>query len=192
MDNQLLKRRLIGATVLVALGVIFIPMILSGGRDEMPLFGSNIPDKPRAVEQLKSLPAPQLGKSDIETSKQEIRIPVEQGVPPAEDEPKTPQPEQLAEKKDSLFTLPSFKKDDDKARAWVVQVGSFNNRGNALSLQKKLRKQQYPAFVEFVKKGEGGVYRVRVGPEVSRDKAEGLATTIQKKTGIKGVVMSHP
>ena len=194
MDNQLLKRRLIGATVLVALGVIFIPMILSGGRDEMPLFGSNIPDKPRAIEQLKSLEVPRPDKIPAPANEAEVRLPVEEGIPAASIEPTKPQPEtsKQEDKKDSLFSLPSFKKDTDKPKAWAVQVGSFNNRSNALALQNKLRKQEYAAFVEFVKNVDGGVYRVRVGPEVDHDKAVALATAIQKKTGIKGVVMGHP
>ena len=96
------------------------------------------------------------------------------------------------EKKDSLFSLPTFKKDTDKPKAWVVQVGSFSNRTNALSLQNKLRKKGYAAFIEFVKNANGGVYRVRVGPEVNHDKAVALAADMQKKAGVKGVVMGHP
>lgn len=74
----------------------------------------------------------------------------------------------------------------------MVQVGSFGNRANALALQKKLRKHQFPAFVEFVKNKDGSVYRVRVGPEVKRAKAEKVMQAIHKKLEIKGVVMSHP
>ena len=45
--NEHVKQRLVGAVVLVSLAVIFIPMLLdSGEKGGMPLFGSNIPEKP--------------------------------------------------------------------------------------------------------------------------------------------------
>ena len=47
-----IKQRVIGAIVLVSLGVIFIPMLLNSERsldDGMPVFGSNIPSKPTYI-----------------------------------------------------------------------------------------------------------------------------------------------
>ena len=185
MDSKLLKRRVIGATVLVALGVIFIPMILSGGRDEMPYFGSNIPDKPSAIERLKSL---QLPTTPVVEKSEEIRIPVDAHLPAADIERAKPA---SAEKQDSPKQQKSTKK-PTVTKAWVVQVGSFGKRANALALQKTLRKHKFPAFVEFVKNRDGSVYRVRVGPQVKRTKSEATMQAIQTKLKIKGVVMSHP
>ncbi len=191
MDKQLLKRRVIGATVLVALGVIFIPMILSGGRDNMPLFGSNIPDKPKAIERLKSVEIP---SPALVAKNEEIRIPVDEHLAPANIEQKKfkaqPKPTTDTQKDDA--TVATVKTKSSNLKAWVVQVGSFAKRTNALALQKKLRKHQFPAFVEFIKNQDGSIYRVRVGPEVKQAKAEAAMQTIYKKLKIKGVVMSHP
>lgn len=191
MNNRLLKQRIIGAAVLVGLAVIFVPMILSGGRDEMPLFGSNIPDKPRAIEKLRSIEIPQpqeVKKPD------EIRLPVDASLPPAQLEK---QHAEQASKGDS--TLTAEKADKSKpvkiaasSKAWAVQLGSFTRRENAFALQKKLRKNKFAAFVEFIKNKKGGVYRVRVGPEVKREKAEAILQDVKKKLGIAGVVVSHP
>lgn len=183
MDNQLLKRRVVGAIVLVALGVIFIPMILTGGRDEMPLFGSNIPDKPKAIERLKSLEIP---KPQVVAKSEEIRIPVDEHIPAADIE------KEKSSKQRKPTKQPGANKNSSDPKAWVVQVGSFSNRANALALQKKLRKHKFPAFVEFVKNHNGSVYRVRVGPEAKRAKAEKVMHAILKKLEIKGVVLSHP
>lgn len=191
MDNQLLKRRVIGATVLVALGVIFIPMILSGGRDEMPLFGSNIPDKPKAIKRLKSLEIP---KAPVVEKSEEIRIPVAEHLPPANIELKksAPQLKEESAKQNGNAKQTKARQTASSPKAWVVQVGSFGKRANALALQKKLRKHQFPAFVEFVKNRDGSVYRVRVGPEVKRAKAVATMQAIHTKLKIKGVVLSHP
>ena len=191
MDKHLLKRRIIGAAVLVGLAVIFIPMILSGGRDEMPIFGSNIPDKPKAIENLKSIEIPRpvvLEKPD------EIRLPVDERIPPAKIE-REQGTKDIKEEPGKISKFVSGLTDSKKStspKAWAVQLGSFANRNNALALQKKLRKNKFPAFVEFVKNNKGGVYRVRVGPEVKRKKAETIQKNIKEKMDITGVVVSHP
>lgn len=48
MDN-LVKQRVIGAVVLVALAVIFVPMLLEQPEDELGPVGSNLPDKPDQI-----------------------------------------------------------------------------------------------------------------------------------------------
>ncbi|MFN2308422.1 MAG: hypothetical protein ABR553_01620 [Gammaproteobacteria bacterium] len=48
MDN-LVKQRVIGAAVLVALAVIFIPMLLESPEDELGPVGSNLPERPEAI-----------------------------------------------------------------------------------------------------------------------------------------------
>lgn len=181
-----------GAAVLVALGVIFIPMILSGGRDEMPIFGSNIPDKPRAIEKLKSLEMPK--PAEIVTRDEEIRIPVDEQLPAVKaDVNKSATAEQAEGAKGKRNDKPSAAAAKSPAtNAWVVQVGSFSNRANALALQKKLRRHKFAAFVELVKNKQESVYRVRVGPEAQRDKAEQQMQAIRKQLKINGVVMSHP
>lgn len=190
MDSKLLKRRVIGAAVLVALGVIFIPMILSGGRDEMPLFGSNIPGQPKAIRDLKSLEIPM--PQEIPPSEEEVRIPVDERLPPAKHDPvkSASQPSDNTNSEQSASAAAPAA--SATAKGWVVQVGSFSRRANALALQKKLRRYQFPAFVEQVSNKHGAVYRVRVGPETQRSDAQAQLQAIQKKLKIRGVVMSHP
>lgn len=178
--------------MLVALGVIFIPMILSGGRDEMPIFGSNIPDKPRAIEKLKSLEIPV--PPPLVARDEEIRIPVDKRLPPGKDEPhqKRQQGKPESGKPGRPEKQADFIQKPSTGKAWVVQVGSFSKRANALALEKKLRKNKFPAFVELIKNKQGSVYRVRVGPELKRNKAEAQMQAIRKKMKINAVVMRHP
>jgi DedD protein len=76
--------------------------------------------------------------------------------------------------------------------AWIVQVGSFSSNDNAKALRDKLRKQGYTSFVEAVKGQKGMVYRVRVGPELTRKSAEQLNQRLSKEADIKGLVQSYP
>jgi DedD protein len=64
--------------------------------------------------------------------------------------------------------------------AWVVQLGSFQSRDNAERLVTGLRTKGYSAFVsEF--RGSGRVlFRVRVGPEQDRARADAIAARLAR------------
>lgn len=196
MDKQRLQQRIVGAVVLIGLGVIFIPMILSGGRDSMPLFGSNIPDKPRALENLKSVDMP--ARPTIPEKQPTQRIPVDKdtskkiAAPDLPGKDKSASQSKLAPKARKPVAQKGQAAKTTPAKAWVVQVGSFAKRDNAMKLRDKLRKKNYPAFVELVKNKSGQIYRVRVGPDVSRTQAEERMRKLRDKMKIYGVVMRHP
>ena len=58
MDKKQLQQRIVGAIVLVALGVIFIPLILDHGEPESSISGSNIPAKPDEISKLEQQSPP--------------------------------------------------------------------------------------------------------------------------------------
>ena len=56
MDEHAFKQRIVGAIVLVALAVIFVPMLLSGGKDRDFIDADTvIPEKPPALKQIQVL-----------------------------------------------------------------------------------------------------------------------------------------
>lgn len=77
------------------------------------------------------------------------------------------------------------------APAWVVQLGSFASRENAEHLAGALRRKGYSAFVaEF--HGSGRVlFRVRVGPEQDRARADTIAARLAHD-GHRGSVAPEP
>jgi DedD protein len=80
----------------------------------------------------------------------------------------------------------------DDLAAWVVQTGSFNTESNARALAEKLRKSNFPAFVEVVTNAGNSIYRVQVGPELNRTRAEQVQKQIEDIVGVKGIVVPHP
>ena len=62
---------------------------------------------------------------------------------------------------------------------WVVQVGSFSNSKSAGDLVAKLRLAGLSAFSEKVTSSSGTVYKVRIGPELDREKAAELARKVK-------------
>ena len=187
VEEGLLKQRLVGAVVLVALAVIFIPMLLSGGREmEMPVFGSNVPDRSEEIKNIKHIDIEEIEKTQPRAVNPK-RIPIAEGLP---------EPEIVKEQKSIIDTITKLTEEEKKPvikqTVWAVQVGSFNNRKNALGLKDKLRKKKVHAFVERIMKDNKATYRVRVGPEATRKKAEELNKKLLKEFKLKGLVVKHP
>jgi DedD protein len=219
--NIQLKQRLVGAVVLVALAVIFIPMLLPGKGDfSGGIDGSNIPPEPdyRFAPTTPAPAAPPMvaspnlpmddkpldkamdkalySKSAPVVTEKAKKTPAEKTTSAAKvTAPKTMTQKVSAAKNTTVVKPPPpspVKEKSPQASGWVVQVGSFSNSANAKALRDKLRKQGHASFVESVKGKSGPVYRVRVGPEVSRDSAERLRQQLATAAGLKGLVQAYP
>lgn len=188
MEESRLKQRLVGAVVLVALAVIFIPMLLSGGREmEMPVFGSNVPERSAEINNIKHIDVEDMQTPPRPTNPK--RVPIAKGMP----EPKIVKEESTSSIVEAITALTEDEKKPVVTKTvWAIQVGSFNNRTNALGLKEKLRKKKVHAFVERIMKNNKPVYRVRVGPEATRNKAEALKKKLKKEFKLNGLVVKHP
>lgn len=210
--NPGLKQRLVGAVVLVALAVIFLPMLLPGkGGSTMPLFGSNVPDAPdthfEPIEIPLQIPPvtpqteiavvdhPQPGDvASNETPQQPASaapapasVPVEAAPAPTS----APQPTQAARPLPASKPAATAPATRPSAEAWAVQLGSFSSSVNAITLQEKARKAGFRAYVEKVKGEQGSSYRVRIGPESSRERADALRERVRDKLKMSGMVVPH-
>lgn len=75
---------------------------------------------------------------------------------------------------------------------FAVQVGAFSDKTDATALVERLAKAGFIGFSEPVKTASGTLYRVRVGPEITRAEAEQLRTSVSDKLKLDGMVVSHP
>lgn len=75
--------------------------------------------------------------------------------------------------------------------AWVVQLGSFNNKDNARKLTDKLRAAGYKAFTREVSNSKHGTIRVYVGPEFKRVVAIELSAKIQREMNLHNFVVKY-
>jgi DedD protein len=178
-------------------------MILSTD-DEITISDTNIPAKPAELNQLaqKSVPEPVAvqDKPVLEAQPVDEHTP-EPKSPPADSSaevaatappPTEAQTEKAGEKTPSE-NKPAAKTDKATSRAWVVQVASFTDRDKAMALRDRLRKAKYPSFVESVAVKNTQLFRVRVGPVVSRDNADAWQKKIARDFKLKdALVMAHP
>lgn len=79
-----------------------------------------------------------------------------------------------------------------KMSAWIIQAGSFGDEANAKTLLVKLRQANIAAFVEMIPSASGNSYRVRVGPELDRARAEATLKKMETEAGVKGMIVSYP
>ena len=197
-----------GAAVLVAVAVIFIPIIFTDSQETEVISGSNIPEKPvtnfnsRIVPVIGSNDEPSSTQTDLENVESEI---IESGKSQKNDDLIIEQ-KMVAEKVISAGENNAEKQAMEQKKAttevegsttvglsaWIVQLGSFTDEDNAQSLNTKLRQAGYPSFVEPIKKDGKLSYRVRVGPEIKRSEADSLLKKLKEKMQLDGIVVSYP
>lgn len=71
---------------------------------------------------------------------------------------------------------------------WVVQVGSFSSSKSAQDLVARLRLEGLSAFSEKVSSATATAYKVRIGPELDRDKATEMARKVKAEHNIDAFV----
>ena len=161
MDDGL-KQRIIGAIVLLALAVIFIPILFDKERIEPVDTTTQIPIAP--PQPLTTI-EPQFEKNRDSGAEQEPKEPV--SIAP-----------DIQHAKDS-FSLTQDKLDNDQPQAislgddglpnaWVLQVASFLHIESAKKFRDKLIEKNFTAFEQEVKTDKGVRFRVYVGPKVSK------------------------
>lgn len=75
---------------------------------------------------------------------------------------------------------------------YAVQVAAFTDTAAAVALVERLKKAGFIGFFEPVKTADGTLYRVRVGPEITRAQAEQLRASVAEKLKLEGIVVDHP
>ncbi|MCI0734193.1 MAG: SPOR domain-containing protein [Methylococcaceae bacterium] len=170
MDPKL-KQRLVGATVLSALAVIFVPMLFDDSGSRLDTRDFEIPEIPAQIEQNQPQPPQELGDT-------EPFVPPVSTSEPVQNSP-NPEPNPGHENKAQLT-------------AWVIQVGSFGKQENADQLRDRLRKAGFPAYVESGKQNGTVIFRVRVGPELDQQRARNQRDSIARKFDVKGIVLPVP
>jgi cell division septation protein DedD len=91
-------------------------------------------------------------------------------------------------------SISSFTNEDlfkEKNPVWVIQLGSFKNKTNALRLVNQLRANGYRAFIQQVNSTEGNSTRVYVGPETKQTAARALAGELESQLHVRGIVISY-
>jgi len=217
VDRQL-QERLTGAAILALLAAIFIPLILDEPVTELP--SAEPPPPPPAVDFDPVFQPAKDAAEEVagEAGTAPLKGVVLDGLPEAPSAPpptavKSPSPPPAAATEPPPTAVkPSAPLSSaaaeppplapaaagegaeapDDGDAWVVQMGSFARQNNADALRDRLRKAGYRAFVSRHDGGGKAVYRVQVGPELSRRQAARQRDELRRKLEIKGIIRRYP
>jgi DedD protein len=169
MDDGL-KRRLIGAAVLASLAVIFVPMLF----EEPPARPPPLPPLPQP---------PPVRDFASEMLRDEVPAVTPLAPPPVVEEAAAmgPAPAESPPEPRPALT------------AWIVQAASLSSRDNAEKLVASLREAGLPTpDPERVEIRGQQYYRVKVGPVIEREEAQGMVEKVSEIAGGKAEVRQYP
>lgn len=189
MLDKGLKQRMVGALVLLALAVIFLPMLLSR-EDESRRVMVDAPEMPAAPEmpnvevQPVAVPEPQLLPDEpVGPDAVQSLEPVE--VPSLEQPAVAAVPVPAAAPAAAPPVAPSKLDANSLPISWSVQLASLSSSDGAQKLQKTLRSQGYNAYIRSV----DGMNRVFVGPLIERAEADRLRDQLNRQHKLNGFVV---
>ncbi|WP_421547414.1 SPOR domain-containing protein [Pseudomonas sp. QD4] len=210
MLDNVYKQRMVGALVLVALAVIFLPMLFSR-EDEQRHVSVEAPAAPQApvmpqvqvepvvVPEPQALPQEPIPSDDEVVQQSAPSAPIVPSAPATPVAPPTaaikpaPALAPVAPKPTPAQSVASTRPDTSQSRidanglsvSWSVQLASLSSRESAENLQKTLRSQGYNAYI----RSADGKNRVFVGPLIERAEADRLRDLLGRQQNLKGFVV---
>jgi cell division septation protein DedD len=210
MDSRL-KQRLIGAAVLVALAVIFLPMLVQGpapdsGVSDVPL---SMPDAPRGDYETRDLPlvtpgerpdggvvgmgpavsAPASAPAAVPDATSASQPQAMGNDTPAVAEALPASPSPSSPPAAAMFPAPTAGGD------YAVSFGTYATAGAADAVVAPLRASQLPGYREAANVNGKSLWRVRIGPYASRADAEAArlrAAHVRDDVGARVIALDAP
>ena len=190
------QNRLVGTIILVAVGVIVLPVLLDGDKKYNEDQFASIPLVPKPgdeqeiesiapIEQTSVPSTPSEGASEGMLS--EAVTGVEQPAvttpePPAV-VPVTPPVQPPAP--------PVQETQPPKGEAWVVQLGALKNAAKVEEIIAKMHFSGYPVYTVPARPVAGQVTRIYIGPSASKSELQAILPHLKELTGLQGEVRAY-
>lgn len=218
--NQGTKQRIVGTVVLLALALIFLPIIFDGqGSYQAPL-ASRIPEQPvisilpdptpvRPVLAIDNPPA-EVAETSVDTTDTAAPTTDEQApdsdppdaaTSPATDTSVATSSSASAAIDEALASVtestPAFSREVPELDAnglpqgWSVRLGSFADGNNAASLVQRLQAAGYRAYTRRLPGSGAGMTGVFVGPWLDRELVSDYQQQLQDEFQLSGLVVRY-
>jgi DedD protein len=197
--NDILKQRLVGALILLALGVVFWPIIFVEPGERYTEERSRIPPAP-AVDST-PIESPDPGglraspEWEIEDTggDEELYLILEEQAPEPEATPPAAEAAPATATAKSRETRPEAPVLDSKGLpvAWILQVASVSSATKADQLRDSLLTMREKAYVKKLRRGEKDLYRVYIGPNVERAQLEKIQAGVDKRFGVRSMIVRY-
>jgi DedD protein len=218
--NTILKQRLIGALILVALGVVFWPIIFVEPGDQAGPAPAPIPTPPGvdttpiAAPDTGTIRTTELAAAQREVEAEEAAalaaMPEEPLVAsePAEDTTEQTvasedEPSAVAAVEARPVPVPEPQRPRTEAPAkpeidaegvpvaWILQVASVSTRDKANALRDTLLADDHKAYVKQIRSGDRTLYRVYIGPKFEKAQLERVKPSIDSAHGVSSLIVRY-
>ena len=190
-----------GTLVLVALGIVFWPLIVTAPDVRDPIVLAPMPEAP--LIDRTPISAPKSYQADVEAQlpntpavSESVQIAADDStfidesvtiqfdVPPA-DKPATVV-SSVAKPHDSVLI-----DDEGLAQFWVLQVATLASEARATEVIANLKSQGYKAFYRPFMRGDDTLFRVQIGPNAERERLQRLRPQIDKALGVESEILRY-
>ncbi len=203
--RESVKHRLIGAAVLTAVAVLFLPSFFKDRQQYQVNTDSQIParpsitavdfNEPQQPDGIESAPAPEA----MFVPENNDAPAAELAVPPAEVIEAQPVQQLASSAQTSAVSVSSAAKTDKVPslplntqglpEAWVIQVASLSSQDGANKLRDQLQAEGHKAYVRAVPSANGNIYRVFIGPRQDKAQLQAIKTQLDKRLKVNSLVL---
>lgn len=194
--RESVKHRLIGAAVLTAVAVLFLPSFFKDRQQYQVDTGSHIPGRPSITavdfnepeqpEGIEPAPAPET-----------MFVPADsEDIAPAEDKNLDDEkavvasaPSSSAVVVTSSSAMSTASNDSMLPEGWVIQVASLSAQEGANKLRDQLQAEGHRAYVRVVPLANNTIYRVFIGPKQSKAEAMLVKTQLDSRLKVNSLVL---
>ncbi|MBL4582326.1 MAG: SPOR domain-containing protein [Gammaproteobacteria bacterium] len=198
--NQGVKQRIVGTVVLLALALIFLPIIFDGEGSYQAPVSSRIPETPI----ISILPEPIQSRpvivGNVETIEPEVVTTVSLidevielvEAPVVASATEDPLSDVGITESAAIFNreVPQLS-DAGLPQGWVVRLGSFSDSENASKLVTRLQDAGYKAYSRAMRSDQGALTGVYVGPWLDRGQVNEYQQKLQAEFSLAGLVVRY-
>jgi len=186
--DEKLRNRIVGVSVITLIAMIFLPMLLNEPKENnQEISELSIPEKTSDSPALAATLLPN-NIDDVLEEMNAASVKVDQPQLTTRQAPK----KILTATKDQALSPPALDIAPEKTletKRWFIQVASFNREENAVLLRDKLRSQGFAASVNSALSKGRTVYRLRVGPELSKLRAKEIKIKLNQLNNVKSILI---
>ena len=200
--NQGAKQRIVGTVVLLALALIFLPIIFDGQGSYQAPVSSRIPETPiisLLPEPIQSRPvivgnveAAEDDEPEVVAEESQIEEAESVEAPAVVAATQKPASEVEISESTAVFSreVPELS-DAGLPQGWVVRLGSFSDSENASNLVARLQDAGYKAYSRAMRGDQGALTGVFVGPWLDRGQVNEYQQKLQEEFSLGGLVVRY-
>lgn len=194
--DSIVKQRLVGALILLALGVVFWPIIFVPEAQRLSSVDVDVPASPPV--DLSPVPEPdnlglragrdaavqRLPDEDVALSDE-----LEESVPPLPDSDAVA-PVPALEEAEAELAEPEMD-EDGLPIAFTLQVATMGDKARAETLRDELVAAGYKGYLKRLRRDDRVLYRVLVGPRYTRDELLPVKAAIDESWRVESLIMRY-